>query len=128
MDKSILEFIGALRGSGVRVALSENIDCFKALEILGLEDKHMFKAALRSTLVKRTADLPIFDQLFELFFTSLTKPLMQEDEDKTDMGILPFGSMTLQDFIDSFLENNRDRFEQLAMLFQWQLGGDFHLT
>ncbi len=127
MDEKILEFIDALRSSGVRVALSENIDCFRALEILGLEHKPTFKAALRSTLVKKSADIPIFEKLFELYFTSLSKPPAGED-DETDLGLFPFGSVTMQEFLDSFLEENRELFENLANLFQWQLGGDFQMT
>ncbi|UCD56705.1 MAG: hypothetical protein JSV16_12870, partial [Candidatus Hydrogenedentota bacterium] len=127
MDKKILEFIDALRSSGVRVALSENIDCFHALEILGLEDKPTFRAALRSTLVKRAADVPVFEKLFELYFTSLGRPFASDDDDETDLGMLLFGSITMQEFIDSFLEENRERFPNLFNLFNWQLGGDFEL-
>ena len=128
MDKNILEFIDALRGSGVRVALSEDIDCFNALEILGLEDKQTFKAVLRSTLVKKMIDVPVFENLFDLYFTSLAKAYPGKDDDETDMGILPFGEMTLQEFIDSFLEENMNNYQTLANLFQWQLGGDFLMT
>jgi hypothetical protein len=126
MDKTILEFIDALRASGVRIALSENIDCFRALETLGVEDKQTFKSAMRSTLVKRGSDISTFEKLFEMYFTSLTKPLLPEDED-TDMGMLPFGSMTIQEFLDSFLEQNADMFQNLANLMQTQFGADFQM-
>jgi hypothetical protein len=126
MDKTILEFIAALRASGVRIALSENIDCFRALETLGVEDKPTFKTAMRSTLVKRGSDISTFETLFEMYFTSLTKPLLPEDED-TDMGMLPFGSMTIQEFLDSFLEQNADMFQNLANLMQTQFGADFQM-
>jgi len=124
MDKTIVEFIDALRGSGVRISLSENIDCFRALEVLGIEDKPTFKSALRSTLIKKASDISTFEKLFEMYFTSLTKPLLDED-DETDMGMLPFGSMTIQEFIDSFMEEFQDRFQNLANLFQTEFGGDF---
>ncbi|NQU07574.1 MAG: hypothetical protein HQ583_03355, partial [Candidatus Abyssubacteria bacterium] len=125
MDKKILEFIDALRGSGVRISLSENIDCFRALETVGVGDKPTFKAALGSTLIKKASDISTFEKLFDMYFTSLAKPLLGEDGDETDMGMLPFGSMTIQEFIDSFLEDHRDMFENLANLFQAQFGGDF---
>lgn len=127
MDKAILEFIDALRASGVRIALSENIDCFQALEVLGVEDKPTFKAGLRSTLIKRGADISTFEKLFEMYFTSLTKPLLDEDSDDIDASMLPFGSMTIQEFLDSFLDANRDRFENLANLLQTQFGADFQM-
>ena len=126
MEKTILEFIDALRASGVRIALSENIDCFHALETLGVEDKPTFKSAMRSTLVKRGSDISTFEKLFEIYFTSLTKPLLPEDED-TDMGMLPFGSMTIQEFLDAFLEQNADIFQNLAALTQTQFGADFQM-
>lgn len=125
MDKKILEFIDALRSSGVRISLSENIDCFRALETVGVGDKPIFKAALGSTLIKKASDISTFEKLFDMYFTSLARPLLGEDGDETDMGMLPFGSMTIQEFIDSFLEDHRDMFENLANLFQAQFGGDF---
>lgn len=127
MDKKILEFADALRGSGVRLALSENIDCFRALEILGIEDKQSFKAALRSTLIKKASDIPIFNKLFDLYFTSLTKPLFKEDDDETDLGMLPFGSVTIQEFIDSFLAENWEMFQKLTELLQAEFSGDFQM-
>ncbi|RJP70749.1 MAG: VWA domain-containing protein [Candidatus Abyssobacteria bacterium SURF_17] len=128
MQKSVLEFIHALRSSGVRVALSENIDCFQALEVLGLERKPTFKSALRSTLVKRAADIPTFEKLFDLYFTSLTGDTLPENETDPDASMLSLGPLTIQEFVDSFFEDNRERFEGLYNLFQWQLGGDFLLT
>lgn len=127
MDKTILEFIGALRGSGVRVALSEDIDCFRALEVLGIGNKPTFKAALRSTLVKKASDIPTFEKLFEMYFTSLTKPLLEKDADESDLGMLPFGSMTMQEFLDAFLEENGDMFRSLAGLFETEFGADFQM-
>ena len=86
MDKTIVEFIDALRGSGVRISLSENIDCFRALEVLGIEDKPTFKSALRSTLIKKASDISTFEKLFEMYFTSLTKPLLDEDDETVGGG------------------------------------------
>ncbi len=127
MDKTILEFIDALRASGVRIALSENIDCFRALETLGVGDKPTFKSAMRSTLVKRGADISTFEKLFEMYFTSLTKPLLEKDADESDLGMLPFGSMTMQEFLDAFLEENGDMFRSLAGLFETEFGADFQM-
>lgn len=126
MDKTILEFIDALRASGVRISLSENIDCFRALETLGIEDKQTFKSAMRSTLVKTGSDISTFEKLFEMYFTSLTRPLLLEDDD-TDLGMLPFGSMTIQEFLDSFLEQNADMFQNLAKLMETRFGADFQM-
>ncbi|MBI5119219.1 VWA domain-containing protein [Candidatus Poribacteria bacterium] len=128
MDKTILEFVNALRASGLRVTLSETVDCFKALGVLGLESKPAFKAALRATLVKRTVDIPAFDKLFELYFTSLSKSSPDNDTGEPDTGSMPFGRATVQEFLESFLEENISEYETLARMFQWQIGGDFELT
>ena len=129
MDEKILEFIDFLRSSGVRVSLSENIDCFRALELLGLDDRPTFRASLRSTLVKRAADIPIFEKLFELYFTSLAAPLPGgENEERADPSKLLFDSVTVGEFLDSFLEENRERFENIATLFELQIGGDLQLA
>ena len=128
MDKTILAFIDALRASGVRISLSENIDCFRAVETLGVEDKQTFKSAMRSTLVKKGSDISTFEKLFEMYFTSLTKPLLGEDDDETDIGMLPFGSMTIQEFLDSFLQENSEMFQNLANLMQTQFGADFQMV
>ena len=68
MDQSIVQFIAALRASGVRVSLAESADAFKAIEELGVKDRDTFRIALRSTLVKDSQDIPHFDKLFPLFF------------------------------------------------------------
>jgi hypothetical protein len=128
VDSKLLEFINALRTSGVRVTLSENIDCFRAVEILGLESKSSFKAALRSTLVKRAVDIPSFEKLFELYFTSLTNSDSSNNDNESDIALSPFGPATVREFLDALFEENQGEFETLAQLFQWQLGGDFELA
>ena len=76
MDKRIVEFITALRASGVRVSLAESADAFNAIDNLGIQDRETFRIGLRSTLVKDSADLEHFDQLFPLFFQPGTPPPM----------------------------------------------------
>ncbi|CAA9285921.1 MAG: hypothetical protein AVDCRST_MAG93-3524, partial [uncultured Chloroflexia bacterium] len=62
MDDRIVEFIQALRASGVRVSLAESADSMRAIEQLGITDRELFKASLRATLIKEHADFPIFEQ------------------------------------------------------------------
>ncbi len=71
MQDQIIEFTNVLRRNGVRVSLSENIDAFRAIDLLGIEDSSQFRAALRTTLVKRAIDLRPFDELFDLFFLGI---------------------------------------------------------
>ena len=71
MDDRIIEFSNILRRNGVRVSVSETTDAFRALGLLGLGDGRVFKDTLRSTLVKRSDDLKVFDQLFDVYFLGL---------------------------------------------------------
>jgi uncharacterized protein len=77
MDDRIVEFIQALRASGVRVSLAESADSMRAIEHMGITDRELFKASLRATLVKEHHDFPIFDQLFPAFFNVGTPPMQQ---------------------------------------------------
>ena len=70
MEERILRFISALRAGGVRVSLAESADAFRAVDELGIEDREMFRLSLRTTLVKEAEHLPVFEELFPLFFGS----------------------------------------------------------
>jgi uncharacterized protein with von Willebrand factor type A (vWA) domain len=70
-QQRIQRFLDVLRDNGVRVAQQETNDAFSALTLLGDEafaDREVFRAALKTTLVKRPPQEPLFDHLFELCF------------------------------------------------------------
>ena len=69
MQQKIIEFTNILRKSGIRVSTAETIDAFNALDELSLDDREIFKDALRSTMVKRGEEVGTFDQLFDLFWS-----------------------------------------------------------
>ena len=71
MEDRIVEFANVLRRNGVRVSLSENMDAFRALGIVGIRDPHLFRNALRTTLVKRASDVKPFEELFDFFFLGI---------------------------------------------------------
>jgi len=71
VDTRLVEFAGLLRANGVRVSPAEVADAVRATALAGLEDRATFRACLRSTLVKRTRDVPTFDALFEVWFSGL---------------------------------------------------------
>ena len=68
MEERILKFIAALRAAGVRISLAESADAFKAIQDLGIKDRENFRISLQTTLVKDSANLPIFHELFPIFF------------------------------------------------------------
>ena len=70
MDQRIVQFITALRASGVRISLAESQDAMYAIDALGIQDREVFRVSLKTTLVKEAKDGPTFDRLFPLFFGS----------------------------------------------------------
>ncbi|HYO88372.1 MAG TPA: hypothetical protein VER79_06965, partial [Candidatus Limnocylindrales bacterium] len=75
MDKRMIDFIRALRAAGVRVSLAESMDAAKSIEAVGVHDREIFRAALRTTLVKEARDQGTFEYFFPLFFAQGQPPL-----------------------------------------------------
>ena len=69
MQQKILEFTNILRKSGIRVSTAEAIDAFQALDELPIEQRALFKDALRATMVKRGEEVAAFDELFDLYWS-----------------------------------------------------------
>lgn len=69
MDAPINRFICLLKSNGVRVSPAESVDAMQALLHVTLADRDTVRTVLRSTLVKDMHDIPVFEELFELFFT-----------------------------------------------------------
>lgn len=69
MEARIVEFAEVLRQNGVRVSTSEVQDAARATAEVGLVDRGLFRAALRTTLVKRELDVDTFDRCFDYFFS-----------------------------------------------------------
>ena len=80
MQKKIVEFANLLRKSGLRVSVSEAIDAFRALDELSIDDRGVFRDALRASLVKRGDDVPTYDQLFDLYWSGFHDNLRQAFE------------------------------------------------
>lgn len=70
MKRPLIEFVRHLRKSGIQVSPAELLDAGHALTHLSLESRSEFKDALRTTMIKRVRDIPIFDALFDLHFPS----------------------------------------------------------
>ncbi len=68
METRILQFISALRASGVRISLAESAEAFLAVDKIGIRDRETFRLSLRATLIKDARHIPIFEKLFPLFF------------------------------------------------------------
>jgi hypothetical protein len=75
VDDKLIEFSNLLRKNGVRVSVAEDLDSFAAVRVLGLGSRAALKSGLRATMVKRAVDVPIFDELFDLFFAGVQELL-----------------------------------------------------
>jgi uncharacterized protein with von Willebrand factor type A (vWA) domain len=77
MDGKIVDFTALLRANGLRVSMSEHLDAFHAVDALGVGDREVFKDALRSAMVKRSVDLPVYDELFDLYFAGVGRAISE---------------------------------------------------
>ncbi|HET8706476.1 MAG TPA: VWA domain-containing protein, partial [Pseudomonadales bacterium] len=68
MDRTLVEFVHALRGADVRVSTAEILDAMKVVEQIGYLDKQLLKEALAATLAKTLTEKAPFEQTFEAFF------------------------------------------------------------
>ena len=66
-----IAFLEALRGAGVPVSLAEDLDAIAAFSVLDWGDRSAIRQAYSATLVKRQAQRPTFDTLFDLYFPRL---------------------------------------------------------
>ncbi|MDE2487984.1 MAG: VWA domain-containing protein [Alphaproteobacteria bacterium] len=69
MQRTLEEFIRALRAADVRVSPAEAIDAARAITVTGYSDRELFKDALCVSLAKSPDEVVRFDQTFETFFT-----------------------------------------------------------
>lgn len=69
MEHVLQDLIAALRGSGVRISVSESIDAMNALRLMGYENRQILKASLSATLAKSRHDKALFDSCFDRFYS-----------------------------------------------------------
>ncbi len=68
---SHIAFLEALRGAGVPVSLAEGLDSIAAFSVLDWGDREAIRQGYAATLVKRQAQRPTFETLFDLYFPRL---------------------------------------------------------
>jgi hypothetical protein len=100
VQKKIIEFTNILRKSGIRVSTAEAIDSFQALDELSVEDREIFKDALRTTMVKRGEEVGTYDQLFDLFWSGFYDNL-RESFGEAAQGL---GDMDLQQLLQQIMQ------------------------
>jgi len=110
MDERMIRFISALRASGVRISLAESADAFQAVDRIGVQDREQFRLSLRATLIKDAGCLPVFDELFPLFFDS-ADPQSQMFDVTQEM--TPEEAQMLAQLLRQFGEQLRQMLEKL---------------
>ena len=69
MERIIAGFVAALRENGIRVSPGESLDAVQALALAGVEGRRSSRQLLRLTLVKNVNDIPLFNEVFNRFFS-----------------------------------------------------------
>jgi hypothetical protein len=115
MEDRIVEFATVLRRNGIRVSLSENMDAFRALKLLGIGDPLRFRNALRTTLVKRTSDVKPFEELFDFFFLGIGQALDALDRRiMSELGLTPEQFQEMLEQIQRWLKEMEGDLSELA--------------
>lgn len=69
MDRTLTNFIRALRNSEVRISTAETLDAFNAVELVGYEDRDFLKRTLSLVLPKTADEKETFENCFDQFFS-----------------------------------------------------------
>lgn len=102
MDEKLIEFTHLLRENGLKVSAAENMDTFAALGLVGIRSREVLKDALRATLVKRIVDIPVYDELFDLYFTGLGEIIKQAGAET--MAAMEMSEEEFQKFLEQLEE------------------------
>jgi len=70
MDRTLTNFIRALRNAEVRVSTAETLDALSAVELVGYQDRAALKRSLALVLPKTADEKETFDACFDQFFTA----------------------------------------------------------
>jgi len=114
MEEKLVEFANLLRQNGVRVSLAETLDALGASQLTGLNERETFRAALRATMVKRASELPMFEELFDLYFSGLGEIIKQAGQAVQDA--LAMSDQEFQKFLEEMEELLKKKGQQLSEL------------
>ncbi len=121
-----ISFLEALRSAGLSVSLAEDLDAIAALTALEWTDRSVIHDAYAATLLKRQAQRPTFDALFDLYFPRLVgEGVRAGDNDEAPDGSTDGATegardnaQALQAFqaelLDALSEDDQQRLAQLA--------------
>jgi uncharacterized protein len=114
MQEKLVEFANLLRQNGVRVSLAETLDAISASDVTGLAERDLFRAALRATMIKRATEIPVFEELFEVYFSGLGEIIKGASKGVQDA--LAMSDMDFQQFLDEMEEMLKKHGDELSEL------------
>jgi len=122
MDAKLVEFCRGLRENGIRVSIAEVLDGLRAVERLGIDDREVVRTVLRATTVKRGVDVPVFDSLFDLFFSGLSTAV--EEVNAETLSSLGLDEADLDSLLEQLQQLAAEAGVELSDLAQALLKGD----
>ena len=69
MDRTLANFIRALRNSEIRISTAETLDAFNTVELVGYKDRSFLKRSLSLVLSKTEDEKQTFENCFDQFFS-----------------------------------------------------------
>ena len=85
MERTLVDFVKALRTAEIKVSPAETLDAMHAMVIVGYEDRRFLKDTLSIVLSKNPEEKEAFDTCFDRFFT-FDKFSEGESEESDDWG------------------------------------------
>ncbi|MAK62045.1 MAG: hypothetical protein CMK09_13820 [Ponticaulis sp.] len=79
-ESILTNFVRALRSADVTVSTAETLDAVRTVDLIGYEDKQTLKLSLRSVLAKSPTEKKAYDRLFDLYFSTKSKPPESSEE------------------------------------------------
>ena len=88
MDRTLTQFIAALRNAEVRVSTAETLDAMNAVELVGYRDRHLLKNSLSLVLPKTADEKDSFGATFDQFFSfeDVSAAAITGEDDDVDDG------------------------------------------
>ena len=112
-----IAFLEALRGAGVPVSLAEDLDAIAAFSVLDWGDREAIRQGYAATLVKRQAQRPTFETLFDLYFPRLVGEGTAAEGDGAESAPRD-NAAALEDvrsrLVEALVEGDQDALRQLA--------------
>src|SRR4051812_25361463 len=74
-------FVRAVREAGIPVGISQAVDAAEILTVMDLLDREQLRHGLASVLIRRAAQRPTYDVLFDLWWPLGDRPVAADDAD-----------------------------------------------